>query len=362
MKSRAAICLGPNRPLEIDEIDVAGPGEGEVLVEIMASGLCHTDYHLIDGSMSPFPYPIVLGHEGAGVVREIGPGVTSVAPGDHVLPISMPECGQCRNCRSGKTNLCLRFFDLFTAASPFSWRGDGVSQFVGCGTFSNFTTVKEIAVAKIRADAPFRTICCMACGVATGVGSATHAAKVETGSAVVVFGLGAIGLNVVQGARLSGARQVIGIDINPGREDIARRFGATEFVNPKTVTDLPALLLERTGGGADYAFECVGNPMLMSQAMEAVRPGTGVALVIGGAPDGAQIALSPMSLLMGRTLKGAMLGNIRGRTDLPALVDLYMDGSLKIDELVTHQFPLERINEGFAAMKSGEAIRPVILF
>jgi len=363
MRSRSAICLGPNRPLEIDEIEVAGPRQGEVLIEIKATGLCHTDYHLIDGSMPVYPYPVILGHEGAGVVVDVGPGVTSVAPGDHVLPVSMPECGQCQNCTSGRTNICLEFFKLFTADSPFSWRGQPVSQFIGCGTFSNYTTVKEIAVAKIRADAPFHTSCYISCGVATGIGAVTHSAHVWPGAAVVVFGLGGVGLNVLQGARIAGARRIIGVDINPKRETIARQLGATDFINPKNVQgDIVALLHELTGGGADYTFECVGSPTLMRQALDATRPGSGIAMVIGGAPAGQELRLDPMSLLMGRTLRGSMLGGIKGRTDVPGLVDLYMQGQVKVDELITHYLPLERINDGFAAMKEGKAIRAVVLF
>jgi S-(hydroxymethyl)glutathione dehydrogenase / alcohol dehydrogenase len=363
MKSRAAICLGPNRPLEIDEIEVAGPRQGEVLIQIKASGLCHTDHHLMDGSMALFPYPIVLGHEGSGIVIEIGPGVTTVAPGDHVLPVSMPECGQCANCISGRTNLCLEFFANFTRdGTPFSRQGQPLSQFLGCGTFSNYTTVKEIAVAKIRADAPFNTSCYISCGVATGVGAVTHAARVPPGAVIVVFGLGGVGLNVIQGARISGARRIIGVDINPDREALARSLGATDFINPKNVGDIVPLLQELTGGGADYAFECVGNPVLMRQALEVTRPGLGIAVVIGGAPIGQELHLSPMTLLMGRTLRGSMLGGVKGRTDVPRLVDLYMQGQLKVDELITHYFPLEQINAGFCAMREGKAIRAVVVF
>ena len=363
MKSRAAICVGPNQPLEIDEIEVAPPRRGEVMIEIKASGLCHTDYHLIDGSMPQFPYPLVLGHEGAGVVVEVGPGVTSVVPGDHVLPVSMPECRLCENCASGRTNLCLEFFKLFAAKSPFSRRGRPLGQFLGCGTFSNYTTVREMAVAKIRPDAPFRTSCYISCGVATGVGSVTHASRVPPGAVIVVFGLGGVGLNVVQGARISGARRIIGIDVNPDRETIARELGATDFINPKALPgDIAARVHEITAGGADYAFECVGNPALMRQALEATRPGSGIAMVIGGAPTGQELQLSPMSLLLGRTLRGSMLGGVKGRTDVPAFVDLYMQGQIKVDELITHYLPLEQINEGFALMKSGKAIRAVVLF
>ena len=363
MKSRAAICVGPGLPLEIDEIDVAGPAAGEVLVEIKATGLCHTDYHMIDGSLAPYPYPVILGHEGAGVVVEVGAGVTSVAPGDHVLPLSMPECGQCVNCLSGKTNFCLEFYSMFGTATPFSWKGKPAAQFVGCGTFANYTNVKEIAVVKIRADAPFQTACCIACGVVTGVGSATHGAKVESGSSVIVFGLGGVGLNVLQGARLAGARQIVGVDINPGREATAREFGLTDFVNPKNVDgDLVAYLTELTRGGADYTFECVGNTVLMRQAIESARAGTGTAMVIGGAPTGQDLSFPPMSILMGRTFKGALLGNVKSRSEMPGFVDLYMQGRIKVDELITHYLPLEQINEGFALMKSGQAIRSVVVF
>jgi S-(hydroxymethyl)glutathione dehydrogenase / alcohol dehydrogenase len=363
MKSRAAICVGPNRPLEIDEIEVAGPGPGEVLIEIKATGLCHTDYHIIDGSITLSPYPVVLGHEGAGIVVEIGPGVTTVAPGDHVLPVSVPECGVCENCCSSRTNLCVEQSKIFTDAGPFTWRGRPVAQFLGCGTFSNYTTVKEIAVAKIRDDAPFKTACCISCSIATGVGSVLYATQPQPGARVIVFGLGGVGLNVLQGARLAGASQIIGVDINPARQAIAREFGATDFVNPAAIGgDIVSHLIEQTGGGADYAFECVGSPMLMRQAVETTRPGLGTAVVIGGAPTGQELTLSPMSILMGRTLKGTMLGGTKGRTDVPKLVELYMSGVLKVDELITHYLPLERINEGFALMKSGVAIRSVVLF
>lgn len=363
MKSRAAICTGPNRPLEIDEIEVAAPGGGEVLVEIKATGLCHTDYHMIDGSMTPYPYPVILGHEGAGVVVEVGVGVTSVKPGDHVLPLSVPECRRCVNCLSGKTNLCLEFFKLFDSASPFSWKGQPVAQFVGCGTFSNYTTVKEIAVAKIRDDAPFKTACYIACGVITGVGAATYSAKVEPGSRVIVFGLGGVGLNVLQGAKMASARQIVGVDINPGREAVARQFGATDFVNPTTVAgDLVAYLTQLTEGGADYTFECVGNTALMRQAFDTARLGSGTAMVIGGAPTGQELSVSPMDLLMGRTLKGVMLGSVKARTDVPKFVDLYMQGQIRVDELITDYLPLERINEGFAMMKTGRTIRTVVVF
>jgi S-(hydroxymethyl)glutathione dehydrogenase/alcohol dehydrogenase len=363
MKSRAAICLGPGLPLEIDEIDVAGPGPGQVLIEIKAAGLCHSDYHQIDGSIASYPYPVILGHEGAGVVVEVGPGVTSVKPGDHVIPVSVPECRQCPNCTSGRTNLCIEFFKSFTKPSPFSRQGEPVAQYSGAGTFSNYTCVEEIAVAKIREDAPFETSCYIGCGVITGVGSVIKSAQVRPGSSVIVFGLGGIGLNVIQGARLAGAAQIIGVDINPAREEVARRFGATHFVNPKSVQgDLISHLNALTGGGADYTFEAVGNPTLLKQASETARPGFGVSMMIGAAPSNSMIELSPMTMLMGRTFKGAVLGDTKTRTEVPKFVDMYMEGMLNIDDLITHRLPLERINEGFAMMKSGESIRSVVIF
>jgi S-(hydroxymethyl)glutathione dehydrogenase/alcohol dehydrogenase len=363
MKSRAAICVGPGLPLEIDEIDVAGPGPGEVMIEIKAAGLCHSDYHQMDGSIPSYPYPVILGHEGAGVVVDVGPGVTSVKPGDHVIPVSMPECRQCPNCTSGRTNLCLEFFNAFTKPSPFSRRGEPIAQYSSAGTFSNYTCVPEIGVAKIREDAPFDRCCYIGCGVITGVGSVINSAGVRPGSSVIVFGLGGIGLNVIQGARLAGARQIIGVDINPAREEVAKRFGATHFVNPKALTeDVISHLLALTGGGADYTFEAVGNPTLIKQAVATARPGLGVSMLIGAAPSESVIELDPMTMLMGRTFKGAVLGDVKSRTDVPKFVDLYMEGLFNVDDLITHRLPLERINEGFDMMKSGQSIRSVVIF
>jgi len=363
MKSRAAICVGPNRPLEIDLIDVAGPKEGEVLIEIKATGLCHSDYHQIDGSIPSFPYPVVLGHEGAGVVLECGPSVTTVRPGDHVIPVAMPECRQCPNCASGRTNLCLKFFEGGARPTPFSWNGQPLAQYSQVGTFSNFTVVSEINVAKIRADAPFDSACYVGCGVITGIGSAINAAKVTPGSTVIVFGLGGIGLNVLQGARLAGAYKIVAVDTNPRRETIAKQFGATTFVNPRDVNgDIVEHLNALTGGGADFTFECVGNTDLMRQAVETARPGLGVTMIVGAAPTASQFAIQPMSILVGRTIKGAILGDMKTRSGVPKLIDMYMDGFINVDDLITHKLPLERINDGFDMMKKGESIRSVVLF
>lgn len=361
MKSRAAICIGPNLPLEIDEIDVAGPKEGEVLVEIKATGLCHSDYHQIDGSYPGAPYPAVLGHEGAGVVVDIGPGVKSVKIGDHVIPSPVPECRQCINCTSGRSNVCKEFFSA--TASPFSRKGGDLAQYAGLGTFSNFTTVREITLAKIREDAPMEKVCYIACGVSTGLGSAIISAKVGFGSTVIVFGLGGIGLNVVQGAKLSGARRIIGVDISDARKAMATAFGCTDFVNPLNVEgSIVDHLRAMTDGGSDFSFECVGNTTLMRQALEVVQPGHGVAVVVGVAPTGSVLSLAPSELLLGRTIKGAILGGAKGRTDIPRYVDCYMNGDINIDDLVTHILPLERINEGFDLMKAGKSIRSVVVF
>lgn len=361
MKSRAAICIGPNLPLEIDEIDVAGPKQGEVMVEIKATGLCHSDYHQIDGSYPGAPYPAVLGHEGAGIVVDIGPGVTSVKIGDHVIPVPVPECRQCTNCTSGRTNVCKEFFSA--TASPFSRKGGALAQYAGLGTFSNFTTVREISVAKIREDAPMDKVCYVGCGVSTGLGSAISSAKVTFGSTVIVFGLGGIGLNVVQGAKLSGARRIIGVDISDARKPMAVSFGCTDFVNPLHIDgSIVEHLRAMTDGGSDFSFECVGNTTLMSQALEVVQPGYGVAVVVGVAPLGSELRLAPFELLLGRTIKGAILGGAKGRTDIPRYVDYYMDGNINIDDLVTHHLSLEQINEGFDLMKAGKSIRSVVIF
>lgn len=363
LDTRAAVCHAPGQPLSLETIQLRRPGPGEVLVEIKASGLCHSDYHQMSGSSTPYPFPVVLGHEGAGVVVECGAGVSSVEVGDHVVPLSIAECGVCRNCLSGKTNLCQEFFSSMGAPNNFSLQGKPVAAYANLGTFANYLVVREINVARIRRDVPFDIACYIGCGVATGVGAVLHTAKVESGASVVVFGLGGIGLNVIQGARLAGAGQIIGVDINAQRESLARQFGATDFVNPGSDPGgLVEQIRELTGGGADYSFECVGNVELMRQALDCTRPGWGVSVVIGVAPDGQVLSAPPFDLQLGRTWKGSFLGDVKTRSQLPGLLDLYMDGSLDFDSLITHRLPIERINEGFELMHGGECVRTVVLF
>ena len=363
MTTRAAVCHGVGQPLRFEQLELRGPGPGEVLVEIKASGLCHSDYHHMTGASTPFPFPLVLGHEGAGVVLECGAGVTTVKPGDHVVPLSIGECGTCGNCHSGKTNLCQEFFADLGAPSHFSLNGAAVAAYSNLGTFANHLVVKQHNVAKVRSDVPFDIACYLGCGVTTGVGAALYTARVERGASVVVFGLGGIGLNVIQGARLAGASRIVGVDINPAREALARRFGATDFVDPNAVQgDLVKYLQALTGGGADYSFECVGNVRLMRQALDCTRPGWGVSVVVGVAPDGQELSAPPFNLLLGRTWKGSFLGNVKTRSQLPALLDWYVEGKLNLDDLITHRLPLERINEGFELMRSGESVRTVVLF
>lgn len=361
--TRAAVCHAPGQPLSFETVQLRRPGPGEVLVEIKASGLCHSDYHQMSGSSTPYPFPVILGHEGAGVVLECGPGVSSVEVGDHVVPLSIAECGVCRNCLSGKTNLCLEFFADMGGPSRFSLHGEPVAAYAGLGTFANHLVVREINVAPIRRDVPFDIACYIGCGVATGVGAVLYTARVEAGASVVVFGLGGIGLNVIQGARLAGAAQIIGVDINAERETLARRFGATEFIDPSDDPDsVVGQIRELTGGGADYSFECVGNIELMRQAFDCTRPGWGTSVVIGVAPDGQELSAPPFDLQMGRSLKGSFLGNVKTRSQLPGLLDLYMDGSLDFDSLITHRLPVERINKGFDLMHGGQCVRAVVLF
>src|ERR1700729_4054335 len=369
MKTRAAVAFEAKKPLEIVELDLEGPKAGEVLVEIKATGICHTDAYTLDGFDSEGLFPSILGHEGAGIVREVGAGVTSVEPGDHVIPLYTPECRACKSCLSGKTNLC-------TAIRATQGKGlmpDGTSRFrigktplhhyMGCSTFANHTVLPEIAVAKVRSDAPFDKICYIGCGVTTGIGAVLYTAKVEPGAKVVVFGLGGIGLNVVQGARLAGADKIIGVDLNPAREAVARSFGMTHFVNPKDVKgDLVAHLVELTGGGADYSFECVGNVTLMRQALECCHRGWGVSVVVGVAGAGKEISTRPFQLVTGRVWKGTAFGGVRGRTELPQIVDWYMDRKINIDDLITHKMPLNDINKAFDLMHSGESIRSVVIY
>ncbi|HXS07152.1 MAG TPA: S-(hydroxymethyl)glutathione dehydrogenase/class III alcohol dehydrogenase [Rhizomicrobium sp.] len=369
MKSRAAVAYGPGQPLAIEEVDLEGPKAGEVLVEIKATGVCHTDEFTRSGADPEGLFPAILGHEGAGIVREAGAGVTSVKPDDHVIPLYTPECRQCKSCTSHKTNLCTSIRAtqgkglMPDGTSRFSIRGKPIHHYMGCSTFSNFTVLPEIALAKIRSDAPFDKACYIGCGVTTGVGAVIKTAKVEPGANVVVFGLGGIGLNVVQGARMAGAGMIVGVDLNPKREALARQFGLTHFVNPKEVKgDLVAHLVELTGGGADYSFECVGSVDLMRQALECTHRGWGVSVIIGVAGSGQEIKTRPFQLVTGRVWKGTAFGGVRGRTEVPGIVDWYMDKKIAIDPLITHKLPLERINEAFDLMHSGESIRTVIEF
>lgn len=364
MKTRAAICVEPGKPLIIDEVEVRAPGPGEVLIEIRATGLCHSDWHQISGDLPLFPYPTIAGHEGAGVVVEVGPGVDSVAPGDHVVPVAVPECRQCSNCTSGRTNLCAEMYANFESRNtPFTWRGKPVHMFSGTSTFANHTVVRDIAVVKIRKDAPFETVCYAACGYMTGVGAVFKTAKVRPQSRVIVFGLGGVGLNVLQAARMAGARQIIAVDTNASRAALAREFGAHAFVNPQTIEgDLVAHLNELSGGGADYSFECTGNPRVGVQAIESVRAGWGVSVAIGAGAAGECLEIPAITVLNGRSWKGSMLGDVRPRSELPGLIDLVMDGQLQLEPLITNRLPLERINEGFDAMLKGETIRTVVVF
>ncbi|HXH52149.1 MAG TPA: S-(hydroxymethyl)glutathione dehydrogenase/class III alcohol dehydrogenase [Sphingomicrobium sp.] len=370
MKTRAAIAFEAKKPLEIVELDLEGPKAGEVLVEIMATGICHTDAYTLDGYDSEGIFPSILGHEGAGVVREVGAGVTSVKPGDQVIPLYTPECRQCKSCLSGKTNLCTAIRAtqgkglMPDGTSRFSYKGETIFHYMGCSTFSNFTVLPEIAVAKIRDDAPFQTSCYIGCGVTTGVGAVVNTAKVEPGANVVVFGLGGIGLNVVQGARLVGANRIIGIDINPDREDWGRKFGMTDFLNTKGMSreEIVAKVVELTDGGADYSFDCTGNTEVMRTALECCHRGWGESIIIGVAEAGREIATRPFQLVTGRVWKGTAFGGARGRTDVPKIVDWYMDGRIAIDPMITHVLKLDEINKGFDLMHAGESIRSVVVY
>jgi S-(hydroxymethyl)glutathione dehydrogenase/alcohol dehydrogenase len=368
MKSRAAVAFAPRQPLEIVEVDLEGPRAGEVLVEIMASGICHTDGYTLDGFDSEGIFPSILGHEGAGVVREIGAGVTSVQPGDHVIPLYTPECRQCKACLSGKTNLCTAIRAtqgrgvMPDGTSRFSCRGAPIFHYMGCSTFSNFTVLPEIAVAKIRSDAPFKTSCYIGCGVTTGVGAVINTAKVAPGDNVVVFGLGGIGLNVIQGARMAGADRIIGVDINPAKEEWGRRFGMTDFVDPRGLGDVVAHLVEMLDGGADYSFDCTGNTEVMRQALECCHRGWGTSVIIGVAEAGKEISTRPFQLVTGRNWRGTAFGGAKGRTDVPRIVDWYMSGKIAIDPMITHVLSLDEINKGFDLMHAGESIRSVVVY
>jgi S-(hydroxymethyl)glutathione dehydrogenase/alcohol dehydrogenase len=369
MKTKAAIAYAAGKPLEMVTLDLEGPRAGEVLVEIRASGVCHTDEFTRSGADPEGLFPVVFGHEGAGVVVEVGPGVTTLKTGDHVIPLYTPECRQCKSCLSRKTNLCTAIRAtqgkgvMPDGTSRFSLGKQMVHHYMGCSTFSNYTVLPEIALAKIREDAPFEKVCYIGCGVTTGIGAVINTAKVEPGANVVVFGLGGIGLNVIQGARLAGANRIIGVDLNPRRQALATRFGMTHFVNPKEVAgDLVPHLVALTDGGADYSFECVGNVELMRQALECCHRGWGVAVIIGVAGAGQEIKTRPFQLVTGRVWKGTAFGGARGRTDVPKIVDWYMDKKINIDDLITHVMPLEKINDAFDLMHKGESIRSVVTF
>ncbi|MEG8039949.1 S-(hydroxymethyl)glutathione dehydrogenase/class III alcohol dehydrogenase [Sphingomonas sp. LR60] len=368
MKTRAAVAFEAKKPLEIVELDLEGPKAGEVLVEIMATGICHTDAYTLDGLDSEGLFPSVLGHEGCGIVREVGAGVTSVTPGDHVIPLYTPECRQCKSCLSGKTNLCTAIRAtqgkglMPDGTTRFSYKGQPIYHYMGCSTFSNFTVLPEIAVAKIRPDAPFDTSCYIGCGVTTGVGAVVNTAKVEVGATVIVFGLGGIGLNVIQGAKLAGAARIIGVDLNPDREAWGRQFGMTDFVNPKQVGDIVQHLVAMTDGGGDYTFDCTGNTVVMRQALESAHRGWGESIVIGVAEAGKEISTRPFQLVTGRVWKGTAFGGARGRTDVPTIVDWYMNGMIQIDPMITHRLTLDEINKGFDLMHAGESIRSVVVY
>jgi S-(hydroxymethyl)glutathione dehydrogenase / alcohol dehydrogenase len=369
MKTRAAIAVEAGHKLEIETVDLEGPRAGEVLVEVKATGICHTDEFTRSGGDPEGLFPAILGHEGAGIVLEVGPGVRSVRPGDHVIPLYTPECGECKSCRSGKTNLCTAIRAtqgkgvMPDGTSRFSLRGRMIHHYMGCSTFANHTVLPEIAVAKIRDDAPFDKACYIGCGVTTGIGAVINTAKVEAGSNVVVFGLGGIGLNVIQGARMAGAKAIIGVDLNPRREPLARKFGMTGFVNPSEIQgDLVQHLVALTDGGADYSFECIGNVDVMRQALECCHRGWGVATIIGVAGAGQEIRTRPFQLVTGRVWKGTAFGGAKGRTDVPKIVDWYMDATIAIDDLITHRMALEDINRAFDLMHAGESIRSVVVY
>jgi S-(hydroxymethyl)glutathione dehydrogenase / alcohol dehydrogenase len=366
MKTRAAVAWQAGAPLTIEDVDLEGPRDGEVLVEIKATGICHTDYYTLSGADPEGLFPAILGHEGAGVVLESK--VPWLKAGDHVIPLYTPECRECKFCLSRKTNLCQAIRPtqgkglMPDGTSRFSIGGKPILHYMGTSTFANHIVVPGIALAKIRPDAPFDKVCYIGCGVTTGVGAVLFTAKVEAGAKVVVFGLGGIGLNVIQGAKMVGADKIIGVDINPGREAMARRFGMTHFINPKEHANVVDAIVQLTDGGADYSFECVGNTTLMRQALECTHKGWGRSIIIGVAEAGAEISTRPFQLVTGRKWEGSAFGGARGRTDVPKIVDWYMDGKLNIDDLITHKLKLEQINEGFDLMKRGESIRAVVEF
>jgi len=369
MKTRAAVAVASGKPLEITEVELEGPKAGEVLVEVKATGICHTDEFTRSGADPEGQFPAILGHEGAGVVVEVGPGVTSVAPGDHVIPLYTPECRQCEYCLSGKTNLCQAIREtqgrgvMPDGTSRFKAGGETILHYMGTSTFSNHTVLPEIAVAKVREDAPFDKICYIGCGVTTGIGAVVNTAKVKPGDNVIVFGLGGIGLNVIQGARMVGADMIVGVDLNPAKKPLAERFGMTHFVNPNEVEgDLVPYLVDLTKGGADHSFECIGNVNTMRQALECCHKGWGESTIIGVAGAGQEISTRPFQLVTGRVWRGTAFGGAKGRTQVPRIVDWYMEGKIEIDPMITHTMPLDDINDAFDLMHKGESIRSVVLY
>ncbi|MEJ2445090.1 MAG: S-(hydroxymethyl)glutathione dehydrogenase/class III alcohol dehydrogenase [Exilibacterium sp.] len=368
MKTKAAVAFAAGKPLDIVEVDLEGPKAGEVLVEIKATGICHTDAFTLSGNDPEGAFPTILGHEGAGIVVETGPGVTSLKPGDTVIPLYTPECRQCDFCLHPKTNLCQAIREtqgkglMPDGTSRFSLEGKPLLHYMGCSTFSNYTVLPEIAVAKIRSDAPFDKVCYIGCGVTTGVGAVAFDAKVEPGSTAAVFGLGGIGLNVIQGLRLVGANRIIGVDINENRKALASQFGMTDFINPNDVENTTQALIDMTNGGVDYSFECIGNVNTMRQALESCHKGWGESFVIGVAGAGQEISTRPFQLVTGRSWRGTAFGGARGRTDVPKIVDWYMDGKINIDDLITHTMPLDEINTAFDLMHRGESIRSVVIY
>ena len=362
------MAFAPGQPLQIETVDLAGPKSGEVLVEIKATGICHTDAYTLSGADPEGLFPSILGHEGAGIVLEVGADVTSLKPGDHVIPLYTPECRQCKFCLSGKTNLCGAIRQtqgqglMPDGSSRFSLNGEQLFHYMGTSTFANFTVVPEIALAKIRQDAPFDKVCYIGCGVTTGIGAVINTAKVEAGANVAVFGLGGIGLNVVQGARMAGAERIIGIDLNAQRRSLAEQFGMTDFINPNDVDNLVEAIIDMTDGGVDYSFECIGNTDVMRDALECCHKGWGESIIIGVAAAGKEIATRPFQLVTGRVWRGTAFGGAKGRSDVPQIVDWYMEGKINIDDLITHTFSLDEINQGFNVMHRGESIRSIVVY
>ena len=368
MDTRAAVAFEAGKPLSMETVSLEGPTAGEVMVEIKATGICHTDAYTLSGADPEGLFPAVMGHEGAGVVVEVGAGVTTVAPGDHVIPLYTPECRQCKFCLSGKTNLCGAIREtqgqglMPDGTSRFSLNGETIFHYMGTSTFSNFTVLPEIAVAKIREDAPFDKVCYIGCGVTTGLGAVMNTAKVEAGSNVAVFGLGGIGLNVIQGARIVGADRIIGVDVNPGKRELAEKFGMTDFIDARNEEDVVAAIVDMTDGGVDYSFECIGNVEVMRQALECCHKGWGESIIIGVAGSGQEIATRPFQLVTGRVWRGTAFGGAKGRSEVPRIVDWYMDGKINIDDLITHTMSLDAINDAFDLMHEGKSIRSVVVY